>query len=100
MQDFREKNIKKYGEKENDLISRTENKIPYLAVFICAFSKLKYQTRLANDAGKENDLEKIKDYDERQKELCERYSIPYFNDYESYLKIQVLIFHVWKKPKK
>ena len=90
----------KYGEKNNDLIAKIERKVPFFAAVICAFSKIKYQTRISNGINKNGtDGEKIFDFDERLGKLCTKYNFPYFEDMFDYLTAKVIILNIWKRYK-
>jgi hypothetical protein len=98
--DLENENRIKYGDKDNDLIAQIERKNPYIAVIICAFSKIKYETRIANGINKNGtDGEKIYDYDVRLQTICHKYKIPYFDVLFDYLDIKTVIFHIWKRYK-
>ena len=96
---FVNENAQKYGTKENDLIVSYEFERPFFAILFCAMTAKKYATRIANTGGKPNDNEKIIDYRIRQKELCEKYAIPYFEEVKDYCSFFVIIKHIWKEKK-
>ena len=98
--DLENENRIKYGDKNNDLIAQIERKVPFFAAVICAFSKVKYETRVANGINKNGiDCEKIYDFNERLNQICTKYKIPYFESFFNYLTAKVIIMNIWKRYK-